>query len=218
MKKIIIVALLAALYSGVVAQTISLDSIKNFVEDSLTTSNYRSLLGEFSNHPEALDSKQGSIVYYGRIFNGFDPYKFDFDEIDFEKLVQKRKYKAAIPKGEELLKVDPANLEVLSMLYTCYTNAQLTGRKELTKIKLDLLTESILMYGDGSSESSTLKIVSIGDEYAMMRILKVVGSSRTTKFLPQSALDIWQAKNSKGKRIDFFAELMLNSETMRGKQ
>jgi hypothetical protein len=194
-----------------------LDSIKKLVGDSLSRPNYQSLIEMFNENPATLDSTEGSIIYYGRIFNGYDPYRINFDEIDFEKLVGKGQYKAAIIKGEELLKTDPVNLEVLSILITCYNNAHLNNKKELTKTKVDLLTNSILMYCNGSSETNTLKIVSIGDEYAMMKKLKIIGLSRVSQFDNGSTVDTWQAKNPQGKRIDFFAEIVLNIETLSGK-
>jgi len=196
---------------------LELDSIKRFVGDSLSSPNYQSLITKFNETPVALDSAEGSKIYYGRIFKGYDPYKINFDEFDFEKLVGKGKYKAAITKGEEMLKTDPANLEILSMLVTCYNNTHLYDKKDLTIAKLELLTKAILMYGDGLSEKNTLKIVSIGDEYAMMRQLKVVGLSRNSRFSGQSTFDTWQAKNQQGRRIDFYAELLLNTETLPGK-
>jgi hypothetical protein len=68
-----------------------LDSIKKLVGDSLSRPNYQSLIEMFNENPATLDSTEGSIIYYGRIFNGYDPYRINFDEIDFEKLVGKQR-------------------------------------------------------------------------------------------------------------------------------
>jgi hypothetical protein len=189
---------------------IDLDAIKKLAEDTAATSNYRLLIDEFNQTPLALDTIKGTLLYYGKIFTkGYAPYKINFDEINFTELVLKRKYKEAIAKGEGLLKSDPINLEILSKILLCYSKASIKNKAETTKAKVDLLVSSILTHGDGQSEYNTLKVISVGDEYAMMGILGITGLSRNSKLSGKSTFDIWKAKNSKGKRIDFFVEILL---------
>ena len=189
---------------------IDLNKIKEFVVDSTSTSNYRSLVEEFNQNPSALDTNKGSLIYYGKLFGNYDLYKINFDELNFSELVLKKKYKQAISKGEDLLKSDPVNLEILSKLLLCYNKTDNKGKEEITKIKVGLLTTCILTHGDGLSDSTTLKVISVGDEYAMMGILGISGMSRNSKMSAKSTVDTWKAKNSKGKRIEFFVEVLYN--------
>ena len=189
---------------------IDLNKIKEFVEDSTSISNYRSLVEEFNQNPSALDTNKGSLIYYGKLFGKYDLYRINFDELNFSELVFKKKYKQAIPKGEDLLKSDPVNLEILSKLLMCYSKTDNKGKEELTKVKVGLLITSILTHGDGLSDSATLKVISVGDEYAMMGMLGISGMSRKSKMSGKSTVDTWKAKNSKGKRIEFFVEVLYN--------
>lgn len=189
---------------------IDLNKIKEFVNDSTAISNYQSLVEEFNQNPAALDSNKGSLIYYGKLFRNYNLYRINFDEINFSELVFKKKYKQAISKGEDLLKSDPINLEILSKLLICYSKTDNKVKEELTKVKVGLLTTSILTHGDGLSDSTTLKVITVGDEYAMMGMLGISGISRNSKMSGKSTTDTWKAKNSKGKRIEFFVEVLHN--------
>jgi hypothetical protein len=211
MKHILILIICFATSIATFSQAqLDLDEIKKLAEDSTSSSNYRALVEEFNHNPLALDTTRGRLIYYGNLFRGYDLYKINFEEINFTELVLKKKYKQAIPKGEDLLKSDPVNLEILSKLLTCYNKANIKDKAELTKAKVDLLVTSILTHGDGLSESKTLKVISVGDEYAMMGMLGITGMSRNSKLSTKSAFDTWKAKNSKGKRIDFYVEVLFN--------
>ena len=212
MKHIFILILICFATSTVALSQAPLDlnEIKKFVKDSTSISNYRSLVEEFNQNPSSLDTTKGSLVYYGKLFAGYDLYRINFNELNFSELVLKKKYKQAIPKGEELIKSDPVNLEILSNLLICYNKTHNKAKEELTEIKVGLLITSILTHGDGLSGSTTLKVISVGDEYVMMGTLGINGVSRNSKMSASSILDIWKAKNSKGKRIEFFVEVLHN--------
>lgn len=215
MKQIFILTL-SCFTTSIVALSqapLDLNEIKKSVQDSTSSSSYRSLIEEFNQNPSALDTSKGGIIYYGKLFTGYDPFRINFHELDFNKLVLQNKYKQAILKGEELIKSDPVNLEVLSKLLLCYSKTDNKVKEELTKNKVDLLTTAILTHGDGLSESTTLKVISVADEYAMMGMLGISGMTRSSKLSSKSTVDTWKAKNSKGKRIDFFAEVLHSLDT-----
>ena len=214
MKRILILILIffATSIATFSQSQLDLDEIKKLAEDSTSISNYRSLVEEFNHNPLALDTAMGNLIYYGKLFKGYDLYKINFDEINFTELVLKKKFKQAIPKGEGLIKSDPVNLEILSKLLICYGKANIKDKAELTKAKVDLLVTTILTHGDGLSETKTLKVISVGDEYTMMGMLGITGLSRNSKLSAKSTFDTWNAKNSKGKRTDFFVEVLFNPQ------
>lgn len=153
------------------------------------------------------------MIYYGRLFaSGYKPYKLNFAEIDFIKLVGGKKYKQAVPKGEDLLKEAPAHLEVLARLFTCYNKLGLLDKANLTKAKIDLLISSILAQGSGQSKDNTLKVVSVGDEYAVMGVLGFSGTSRSSAITGVSILDTWKVKDPKGNRMDLYVEVLVNQQ------
>lgn len=193
--------------------SLDLDKIKSSIADS---NSYTLLVEQFNTNPSAINVENGAMLYYGKLFSkDFKPYKINFDEIEFSKLVSKRKYKQAIPKGEDLIKNDPINLEILSELSVCYKKAGLTDKANLTEIKVGLLMSSILPYGSGLSKENTLKVISVGDEYAMMGMLGIVGVTRNSLISAKSILDTWEAKNKSGKRIGFFVEVLNNLQALR---
>ena len=197
---------------------IDLNKIKKAVIDTSSIFSYYSLVEKFSSNPSLLDISDGTVIYYGKLFTkNYKPYKINFDEIEFTKLVAKKKWKQAITKGEEIIKSDPTNLEILSELSMCYKKTNLPDKSELTKSKVDLLVSSILAYGSGLSKENTLKVISVGDEYAVMRMLGISGISRSSLISATSILDTWEAKDKNGKRIVFFVEVLNNLQEMPNK-
>ena len=194
---------------------LDLEKIRKVVLDSSLYFSYNSLVEEFNTNPSMIDIGKGTIIYYGKLFTkDYKPYKINFDEIEFTKLVSRKKYKQAIPKGEEIIKHDPVNLEILSELSLCYKRMNSTDKAELTKIKVGALLSSILNYGSGLSKEITLKVISVGDEYAAMGMLGISGISMNSSISVPSILDTWKAKDKNGKRIDFFVEVLNNLQAL----
>lgn len=218
MKQIIIFLILVFSGSFCFSQTIfDLEKIKKETLDTTASSTftYNSLVEVFNNNPSLLDISKGTIIYYGKLFReGYKPYKFDFKEIELSKLISKKKYKRAIVVGEEIIRRDPSNLKILKELFVCYKKVGFNDKANITEIKLGLLVSSILAQGSGQLKENTLKIISVGDEYTMMRVLGISGISRNSVMTGQSTFDTWKAKDPKGKRIDFFVELLINLQAL----
>jgi hypothetical protein len=212
MKPYLILLLFVLAATKLLSQTsIDLKEIEKMTTDSTASPSYSVLVEIFNSSPSALNVHEGKLIYYGRLFSAsYKPYKLNFDEVDFTKLVGSRKYKQAVPKGEDLLKADPANLEVMARMFTCYKKLGLHDKADLTKAKIDLLVSSILAQGTGRSKDSTMKVVSVGDEYAMMGVLGISGITRRSSITGVSILDTWKVKNSKGNRIDLYVEVLIN--------
>ena len=193
---------------------LNLDKIKEAVSDTNSDFSYSSLIKKFNIDPGALNIAQGTVIYYGKLFTeGYKPYKINFDEIEFTKLIAKKKYKRAIPKGEEIIKSDPVNLETLSKLFICYRKVGLIDSANSIKSRVDLIIAIILTYGSGESRENTLKVISVGDEYAVMRMLGITGIFRKSLTAEASILDTWKADKD-GKRVDFFVEVLNNLQAL----
>jgi hypothetical protein len=218
MKYSLIVLFSISVSTDVFSQdSLDLKKIRKSVSDTTSGPSYETFIEKFNTSPLSLSVDEGTILYYGKLFKDYKPYKINFDEIEFTKLVSKKKHKQAISKGEDLIKSDPANLELLLALLTCYEEADLASKASLTKSKIELLVSSILAHGSGESKNNTLKVVSVGDEYAIMGILKITGLSRSSLMTSSSVLDTWKAKDRNGKRIDYFVEVVHNSQALSDK-
>lgn len=214
MKHLIILLLFTVASSDIFSQgSLDLGNIKKAALDTTSKFSYYPLVEKFNSNPLVLNIPEGTVIYYGKLFTrGYKPYKINFDAIEFTKLFVKKKYKKAIPKGEEVIRTDPANLEILSKLSMCYKKAGLIDKSDFINSKVDLLISSILTYGSGQSKENTLKVISIGDEYAVMGMLGISGISRKSSVTAPSIIDRWAAKDKNGKRIDFFVEVLNNPQ------
>lgn len=190
-----------------------LKEIEDLTTDPGADPSYSVLVEIFNNSPSALNVHEGKLIYYGRLFApNYKPYKLNFDEMDFTKLVGGKKYKKAVTKGEDLLKAAPANLEVLARLFTCYNKLGLQDKANLTKAKIDLLVSSILAQGSGQSKDNTIKVVSVGDEYVMIGVLGFSGTRQNSSITGVSILDTWKVKDPKGNRRDLYVEVLVNQK------
>jgi hypothetical protein len=210
---LILIAALFATTSGFAQDSLDLEEIKRAVRDTGSGSGHPVLLEQFNKFPGLLSISKGTTIYYGRLFTeGYKPHQLNFEAIEFTKLLLKKKYKKAIPKGEEILRTDPANLEILAKLLVCYKETGQAANADLTKGKVDLLMASIMTNGSGESKDNTVKVVSVGDEYAVMGMLGIAGLTRSTVITRSSIFDTWKARGPNGQHMDFFVELLLNKD------
>ncbi|MCH5597729.1 DUF4919 domain-containing protein [Niabella ginsengisoli] len=114
-----------------------------------------------------------------------------------------------IIEGERLLKDDPANLKILLLLLESYTQKQDAEKTRITKAKLDLLIQAILMHGDGTSDSATLKVASVEDEYAALNMLGIMPKTRKSRTNTNSVTDVWKIKKQNHfPGEEFFVEVL----------
>lgn len=167
-------------------------ALKKAVQDTTSPEGYKALVKKFNETPQYLYANEGAIIYYAKLFQkGPDPFQRIAAKKIFNELMLQKRFNEAIIEGERLAKTDPVDLKLLVMLMAAYIETKRETDMNLTKAKLQLLSKSILSKGHGNTDSTTLKVTSVEDEYAMMAMLKLNGKSRRSESRSHSNIDHW---------------------------
>lgn len=215
MKRIFYLSLLLLFTNLSFGQTsLDLKEIDKLTNDSTSDYFYLRLISDFNNQPQYFDSVKAKFLYYGKLYTkSYKMFQFSTDEVEFNKLLSKGKYKKATPIGEKILQENPAYIEILSKLNLCHKKTGLNENADTTLNKLTLLLNTVFHSGTGNEKENAFKVVAIGDEYAIMAWLGVVGISRQSLIKGDSTIDSWKVKDSKsGKKYDIHFEWLVNAE------
>lgn len=196
--------------------TIDLEEIKRLTKDSTSRYFYDTLVSDFMTVPHSFEMTKGLNLYFGKLYSSYYKiYNFSHDEVEFDKFLSRRNYKKAIPLGEEILKHDPVNLEILLKMLTCYIDTDEKKLTDLTRTKISVLYNAILYSGTGENKELAYKVVAIGDEYAIMGILGVQGLTRISSMNISSTTDSWKIRDQKtGDKRDLYFEVLINKSAM----
>ena len=167
-------------------------ALRKAVLDTTSPEGYKALLKKFNETPQYLYANEGAIVYYAKLFRkGPDQFQQIAAKKMFNELMLQKRFDEAIIEGERLAKTDPVDLKLLVMLMAAYTEAKRETEVSLTKAKLQLLSNAILSKGHGNSDSTTLKVTSVEDEYTIMAMLNLNGKSRRSENRNNANIDRW---------------------------
>ncbi len=215
MKRIFCLSLLLLFTNLSFGQSgLDLKEIEKLTNDSTSDYFYPRLISDFNNQPEYFDSVKARFLYYGKLYTkSYKMFQFSTDEVEFNKLLNKGKYKKATPIGEKILQENPANIEIISKLNLCYKKTGMTQNADTTLNKLTLLLKTVFQSGTGKETENAFKVVAIGDEYAIMAWLGVIGISRQSLMNGSSTIDSWKVKESKsGKKYEMHFEWLVNAK------
>lgn len=167
-------------------------ALRKTVQDTASPEGYKALLKKFNETPQYLYANEGAIIYYAKLFRkGPDQFQRIAAKKMFNELMLQKKFDEAIIEGERLAKTDPVDLKLLVMLMAAYIETKRERDINLTKAKLQLLSNAILSKGKGNTDSTTLKVTSVEDEYTIMAMLKLNGKSRRSESRNNSNIDHW---------------------------
>ncbi|WP_114788931.1 DUF4919 domain-containing protein [Niabella yanshanensis] len=167
-------------------------ALRKAVQDTISPEGYKTLLRKFNEAPQYLYANEGAVLYYGKLFQkGPDPFQRIAAKKTFNELMLQKRFNEAIIEGERLAKADPVDLKLLVMLMAAYIEIKKEAGINLTKAKLQLLSNAILSKGKGDTDSTTLKVTSVEDEYTVMAMLKLNGKSRRSESRINSNIDHW---------------------------
>lgn len=202
--------------NGLSQGSINLDEIKRLTKDSTSRYLYDTLVHDFLTIPHSFEMTKGLNLYYGKLYSHYYKiFNFSDEETKFNQLLSKRKYKQAILVGEEILKNDPVNLEILLKILACYTESDNKQLIDLTSAKINILYNAILHSGAGEDMESAYKVIAVGDEYAMMEILGVQGLTRHSRMKTSSTIDSWKIRDQEtGNKRDLYFEVLINMSAM----
>lgn len=167
-------------------------ALRKAVLDTTSPEGYKALLKKFNETPQYLYANEGAIIYYAKLFRkGPDQFQRIAAKKMFNELMLQKRFDEAIIEGERLAKTDPVDLKLLVMLMAAYIETKRERDINLTKAKLQLLSNAILSKGKGNTDSTTLKVTSVEDEYTIMAMLKLNGKSRRSESRNNSNIDHW---------------------------
>lgn len=177
---------------------INLDDIKKEITDKDSEFYYQKMLFKYKGLPKSIDSVEAQHLYYGRTF--LDK-TISTNDKSFKKLLddfKKQDYAETITKANQLLSVDPTNLDLLMIMLQCYDKQQDVKNFTYYLSQFKLLTSAILDSGDGKSEDSAYLVNSVGDEYILINVIQIPRqASRSSKPATGGMFDIWENNNTK---------------------
>lgn len=177
---------------------INLDDIKKEITDKDSEFYYQKMLFKYKGLPKSIDSVEAQHLYYGRTF--LDKTISTSDK-SFRKLLddfKKQDYAETITKANQLLSVDPTNLDLLMIMLQCYDKQQDVKNFTYYLSQFKLLTSAILDSGDGKSEDSAYLVNSVGDEYILINVIQIPRQAwRSSKPATGGMFDIWENNNAK---------------------
>lgn len=193
--------------------SLNLKEIEKLTNDSTSDYFYPRLISDFKNQPQYFDSVKAKFLYYGKLYTkSYKMFQFSTDEVEFNKLLSKGKYKKATPIGEKILQENPANIEIISKLNLCYKKTGLKENADTTLNKLTLLLNTVFQSGTGKEKENAYKVVAIGDEYTIMAWLGVSVVTRQSLMKDGSTIDSFKVRDSKsGKKYEMHFEWLVNA-------
>ena len=213
MKTIPVIFFLALTISTGLSQEINLEEIKTLTKDSTSKYFYDTLVREFLLHPHDFEMTKGMNLYYGKLFSKYyKPHAFNKEESSFNEFLRSENYEGALTVGERILEKDPVNLSLLLKLLKCYAVTKDYALADLTRMQVDILYKAILHGGTGQKREKALKVIDIGDEYAMMVLMNVEGLSRRSIMKSSSIIDVWKIRSlKKGGKKNLYFEVLINN-------
>jgi len=196
---ILTVALIFA-QNGFCQNTIDFKEIQTLTKDSTSRYFYDTLVHDFLTVPQTFEETKGLNVYYGKLYSKYyKVYDVNGEEHKFSQLIQKGNCKKAITVGDQILKGDPVNLEILLKMFSCYNQLGSTELAKITREKVSVLYRAILHSGTGERKESAYNVVSIADEYAVMAMLGMQPLTRRSSMHGESTTDSWEVRDLKSR-------------------
>jgi len=150
---------------------VNYDSIETVLKENKTV--YKETLNRFLKE-ETLSTEELRLIYYGAVFQeNYDPYGEHKKEKEFFNYYNELNYKEALAIGEEILKDEPLDIEMIFSVFVCAN--ELKDQKKIDTYMyyyLELLT-AIRSSGDGLTATTAFVVTRISDEYAFMGQLGV---------------------------------------------
>ena len=205
LEKKLVVLLLVAMSQSLFGQKISnidFDEIKLAIQDSSSLYFYPSLIERFHWFDATLSSEDYKYIYYGNIYNdNYNPYGESDNEKKFNKIFKEGKYDEAIPYGEEVIKENPVNLEILLKMLLCHHQlGNMETAQNYANVYFPLLSV-IYGSGDGKSIETAYVVIKVPDEYVILHDLELTMTTQTLiGSTDKLTINTKEQKQKKGKK------------------
>lgn len=217
MRKLHFTLLLLALTTYLYGQRrIDLVTLKTIVTDKNSAFFYDSLVEKFIRKPNSFEQSMAVRLYYGKLFSKYYKlYKVSDEEKEFNKYLKQNRYKKAIPIGESILKTDPVNLEIGAKLLNAYLQEKIFEKTDSLQARVNVLMKAVKYSGTGDDEGSPIKVVSVGDEYAIMGLMGYAPLQRSSIMKQSSTIDSWVVRDVKTRsKFNLCFEVIINLDAM----
>lgn len=148
-------------------------TIKKYVENQ--SDDYQQLIERFEANDSLLSLNDYALIYYGHSFT--PKYKGSMELWkELETLMEEKKWKEAYILLKECRKKNPVSLKLL--IYAVNLASELQREEEVQAYidKYIKLSSAIISSGDGTSEDTAFKVISVNDEYQILNnVFKVEG-------------------------------------------
>lgn len=185
----------------------SMPDIERSVQDSASVFFYERLLFRFVSLPSLLSSEEGRHLYYGQ----YKIRKRNSAETEraFFELVSANKCREAIAAGEQLLKTDPINLEILGRILQCYSQADRENPQaphRLTQFRI--LMEAALSSATGPEAHKTYTVMNVVDEYILAGTqgIDLMQYRRRSQPVAEGMMDHWRKGRKKISFLVIYSE------------
>lgn len=205
----IIIIVSVALYQSMYGQKISnidFDAIKLAIQDSSSIYYYPLLMERFQQLNSYRTEIEYMYMYYGNVYSDkYNPYGeiSDSNEKKFRELFRQKKFDEAIPYGQEIIRKNPINLQILHYMLICHHEIgdKITAEK-YANMYFPLLNV-IKNSGDGNSINTAYVVIMVSDEYEILNSLGLTIKNRQTLYGQQT--DVFKIssagqKPSKGEK------------------
>lgn len=185
----------------------SMPDIERSVQDSASAFFYERLLFRFVSLPSLLSSEEARHLYYGQ----YKIRKRNSAETEraFFELVSANKCREAIAAGEQLLKTDPINLEILGRILQCYSQADRENPQaphRLTQFRI--LMEAALSSATGPEAHKTYTVMNVVDEYILAGTqgIDLMQYRRRSQPVAEGMMDHWRKGRKKISFLVIYSE------------
>lgn len=202
------------IYSFCFSQSeINFSEIKKAVTDNTSSYFYEKLVNKFDFDPLSLDSTEVKYLYYGKFYSKKKIKNFDLRTVEYSQLFHKGDYKKAIELGEKILKEDPTNLEILTLLMRCYEMVDKENKLySIRIIQFGKLVDEIKNQAEETKDGKLYTVMSISDEYVISAVenYDLRNMKRSSKSNKNGIIDYWEGN---GAQVSFL--VIYNREDLR---
>lgn len=150
--------------------TVDLDKIKARIENKNSGFYYPVLLQKFDEGDSTLTPEEYEAIYYGSTFqDNYNPYGMSMISEKFMNPYKAGRYKEALPFGLNELKDNPVNLKLTFKILICYHELGMTKEERIFARRYYSLLNVIYNSGNGSSIENAMVVISISDEYEILK-------------------------------------------------
>ena len=158
---------------------------------------YAGLVSQFEAADEDLGLYNISLIYYGWVFKPGYKGNLDVEQSPAEKLMKEGNFGQAWDQGMAYLKENPVSLVTLQHLISA-GNAMGKPAEEVRRLtwRFNKLLQMIFHTGDGYTEQSAYKVISITDEFIFMdRMIGV--ESHAGRAISRTSVDRYDIVNAR---------------------